>query len=763
MKTRNTPLTNKKAQAALALAVSLWMASGGVASANRYFNGVTLEGPIYGEVTYEGDLKGNSVIIKNSTITGGKDVCGAMTMYGNAMNNTVNLQNSSIIADVYGGYSKNTGDAIGNSITADDTTIWGNVFGGCARSLGEGDAKNNTVTLNGSEVSHSVYGGCVKRSGGYATGNTVNAANTTVSINVYGGYVEGPGNASRNTITLENTMVGFNVVGGNTGGAGTSSENTVRLTNTTVYGSVCGGYADRGASIVNSSATDNTVLLINSTSAYSVYGGYIDKGKGDVTGNTVTLKDSKTGQDVYGGRTNNGNATGNTVRLFNGAVFGSVYGGYRDTGTGDAVTGNTLNLFGANKVHQNVENFETINIRHAKWGTPSLTATAITNTGGGQPTINTENILFTGASNIKANPTTTLIQGPMAGYTGTITGKRFRIGTTLEGNGKVSVNGNDLIFEVGTKPDGTPDVEVQEETHNVLMGADAGMATLSAGNDFIGTATEGLGLASNVGADGVSCYANFGGGAMRQETGSHIDVKTWNAILALGRENKKERGTMKYGAFFEYGNGNYTTHNGDLRGDGSTRYTGGGLLAKWTAKSGTYIEGSLRAGSVHGETRSVMLDENDEPYNCDVDAPYWGAHIGVGKEITLAGGNTLDVYGKYFMNRRNSTSFDFGGQYELDALTSQVIRIGARYTIKRAGWDFYGGLAYEHEFDGKATGTADGFAIRGTDPTGGSVRMELGATMQPDAKSPWKLDLNLSGFAGKKRGMTGGVSVAFMF
>jgi hypothetical protein len=35
--------------------------------------------------------------------------------------------------------------------------------------------------------------------------------------------------------------------------------------------------------------------------------------------------------------------------------------------------------------------------------------------------------------------------------------------------------------------------------------------------------------------------------------------------------------------------------------------------------------------------------------------------------------------------------------------------------------------------------------------------------MEPDAKNPWKLDLNLSGFAGKKRGMTGGVSVAFMF
>ena len=54
------------------------------------------------------------------------------------------------------------------------------------------------------------------------------------------------------------------------------------------------------------------------------------------------------------------------------------------------------------------------------------------------------------------------------------------------------------------------------------------------------------------------------------------------------------------------------------------------------------------------------------------------------------------------------------------------------------------------------------FAIRGADIGGGSARPELGATMTP-AKSPWTLDLNLTGFAGKKRGLTGGISVGFMF
>lgn len=57
------------------------------------------------------------------------------------------------------------------------------------------------------------------------------------------------------------------------------------------------------------------------------------------------------------------------------------------------------------------------------------------------------------------------------------------------------------------------------QTHHTVMGAEAGMAALSAGNDFIGAATEGLGLATNTGADGVSSFAQMGGGRTRQETG----------------------------------------------------------------------------------------------------------------------------------------------------------------------------------------------------------------------------------------------------
>ena len=68
-----------------------------------------------------------------------------------------------------------------------------------------------------------------------------------------------------------------------------------------------------------------------------------------------------------------------------------------------------------------------------------------------------------------------------------------------------------------------------------------------------------------------------------------------------------------------------------------------------------------------------------------------------------------------------------------------------------------------NEFCGRAAGLADGVAIRGADIGGTSVRGEIGATFRPGEKSNVTLDLNLSGFAGKKRGLFGSVAVAWHF
>ena len=369
--------------------------------------------------------------------------------------------------------------------------------------------------------------------------------------------------------------------------------------------------------------------------------------------------------------------------------------------------------------------------------------------------VDTSTINFTGITSIDGQKTMTLVAN-FDGTPGSITGDTYHIGTGISGRGRASVAGSDLIFTAESSG-------VDPKTHALLMGLGAAMQSLEVGNAFIGDAAEGLALASNIGADGIATFAKMGGGSLRQETGSHIDVRTWNAIIALGRNNEKETGTTEYGAFFEYGTGNYTAHDGADRGDGSMSYTGGGLLAKWRAKSGLYVEGSARAGHVRGDSRNVLRDGMHVPYTCDINSPYMGAHIGFGRELAMEKGDVLDVYGKYFYNRRESTSFDAGGHYDLDDLSSQILRVGARYTMKREKWNFYGGLAYDHEFDGKATGKVNGLDIRGVDMSGGSLRLELGAAMQPSENAPWSLDLNLTGFAGKKQGLMGGLSVAYLF
>lgn len=387
--------------------------------------------------------------------------------------------------------------------------------------------------------------------------------------------------------------------------------------------------------------------------------------------------------------------------------------------------------------------------------------------------VDTTKINFTNIKSLTANKKMTLVKD-FGDTVGNITGTEYTVGTVLKGKGKASLAGSDLIFttETGTGgsngSNGDSGLTAQEQTHNAVMGMSAGVAALSAGNTSIGEAVEGLGNAANQGADGVAVYAGMGGGSSRQETGSHVDSRTWNAILALGTKREQAKGTLEWGGFFEYGRSNYTLHSDAGRGDGHTHYTGGGVLAKWTNHHKTYIEASFRAGRMKDNAADIFEDAARNRYGYNVRAGYHGAHIGVGQVFDLGSGRSLDVYGKFFYNKRNGVSFAAGGQYDLDAVASKILRIGTRYSAGVGrNWNWYGGLAYEYELDGEATGkvTIGGVSapIRAASTSGGSALAELGLHLEPTATSPWKADIGLRGSCGKHRGVGGTVSVAYMF
>ena len=374
--------------------------------------------------------------------------------------------------------------------------------------------------------------------------------------------------------------------------------------------------------------------------------------------------------------------------------------------------------------------------------------------------VDTTKINFQNVKELDANKKMTLVSD-FGDSVGTITGTKYTVGAGLEGEGAASLSGSDLVFTTKT---GARDLAAQEQTHNTLMVMEAGMAVLAAGNEYVGQTMAELGNPQNVGLDGTVTAASLGGSKSRYKTGSHVDSNNWNVAVAVGSKRELKKGSLEWGVFGEYGKSNYTLHSDAGRGDGDSHYAGGGLMAKWTNKHDVYTEASVRLGRLNDTASNLLRDATGNGYGYDVHANYFGAHVGIGKIIHYKGGKSLDVYGKYFYTKRDGVDFTSGGNnYSLDSVASSILRVGARYGTTDKKWNWYGGLAYEYEFDGKSEGTVDGIAIRAASVKGGSVRGEIGLRMSATKTNPWQTDISIYGYGGKHRGFGGSVNVAYMF
>jgi hypothetical protein len=374
--------------------------------------------------------------------------------------------------------------------------------------------------------------------------------------------------------------------------------------------------------------------------------------------------------------------------------------------------------------------------------------------------VDTAKIHFQNVKELDANRKMTLVSD-FGDSVGTITGTKYTVGAGLEGEGAASLSGSDLIFTTKT---GARDLAALAQTHNTLMVMEAGMAVLAAGNEYVGQAMAGLADPQNAGLDGTVIAASMGGSRSRYKTGSHVNSNNWNVAAAVGSKRDLKNGSLEWGVFGEYGKSNYTLHGNAGRGDGDSHYAGGGLMAKWTNKHDVYTEASVRLGRLKDTASSLLWDAAGNGYGYDVHANYFGAHVGIGKIIRYKGGKSLDVYGKYFYTKRDGVDFASGGNnYSLDSVASSILRVGARYGTTDKKWNWYGGLAYEYEFDGKSEGTVDGVAIRSASIKGSSVRGEVGMRMSATKTNPWQTDISIYGYGGRHRGFGGSVNVAYMF
>lgn len=583
--------------------------------------------------------------------------------------------------------------------------------------------------------------------------------------------------SNNNRVTVDDTFSatspdfvfgGYNTSGGSTG-------NTVTLNSgATVNYSVFGGFATNGGS-----ATGNTVILNSGATAMAVYGGWAEDA-GSASGNTVILKPGATALDVYGGFLSSSagaTADNNTVIFHSGAIVnGNVYGGSR-FGSLPIGVGNTLELRGAGQnIGGDLGGFQNLNF----YLPSTLAANDTMLSVGGTATITgaTVNVGIEGGSSpLKAGDTVTLIDA--ATLTGTpanttANGQGMQ-GVTLKYTFDILTDNNKLLATVSsTGP------TVNPQTKALSEGFLGGMGLVTQGADVAaGQGMDAAVSAAKSGAAGGYGLAGFGalsGGSVRYNTGSHVDMHSLSLLAGLAWGVDMAPGRLTLGAFFEYGNGSYNTYNSfsnaaSVDGNGNTHYLGGGILGRYdfinTGPGRFYAEASGRAGNVYNNYESSDLrDAKGREASYDSTSAYYGLHLGTGYIWNITDKASLDLYGKYFWTRQagDSITLSTGDPIDFDDVYSSRLRFGSRFAYAVNEYvSPYVGAAWEHEFDGKARASTNGYDIKAPSLRGDTGIGELGLTFTPSQTLPLSFDLGVQGYAGKREGVTGSLQAKWEF
>ena len=352
------------------------------------------------------------------------------------------------------------------------------------------------------------------------------------------------------------------------------------------------------------------------------------------------------------------------------------------------------------------------------------------------------------------------------------TEEKYELSIKKEGNKSIVTTVDDVI-ENETDPDARKSpVETRATVVTMINAAGDLLAGQGMANAADAAAAERSGDSAEAASrsGGFAPFAAVGLGNLRAESGSHVDTKSIGLNLGFAREIENKSGKLLIGPVLEYGHGNYDSYQDNgMKADGKASYWGIGVFAKQTNKSGFYYEGSLRAGRTKSDYGSDSIVTNSH-ISYDSSATYWAAHLGAGMLKDIGHNNTLDYYGKYFYSHtgsdsttiyRNGEDFD---RVDFDGVNSNRIRVGARIThALNERNKIYGGLAYQYEFSGEARATYREGAAPSPGVKGSSGMIELGWQVKPGKKSPMIIDLGVTGWVGKQRGITANVQANWTF
>ncbi len=465
----------------------------------------------------------------------------------------------------------------------------------------------------------------------------------------------------------------------------------------------------KGSSTPDDTTDDATTLTIDNnfkTNAATVAGVYAADSQ-SANGGVVDISGTTDWQGtIYAGYSEGGSASGNTINVLSATnAQNMTLKGYNSDSNADGNaasnhSGNTLNITGDGSTFESIENFDTINFNGVALNGANVLTLQRADLNGTK--LNVESLAR--GETFKAGDTVTLISGNIEG-TPTLTHDKVTAGLSQDLSVEEITNNSSVKLAV-------KDVSLNDQIDLVAENRAVAAAFVNQGTDLIADSLDTISRDSNY---GVKTFAAVHGNRSKYDVNSDIKINGWSTIVGVGNADKFDNGSeFSWGVFYENGSGNYRTfnefNNEFFRGDGSLVYNGGGIAARYTNKNGVYTEGSLRAGMLKSDMDNALRDGAGNYYGYESESAYYGAHIGIGKIISLSDSSDLDVYGKFFHTYTEGDSFKVAGdEFEFDSINSDRLRIGARITSNKENkFSTYYGLAYEYEFNGDADMTAQG-------------------------------------------------------
>ena len=730
----------------------------------------------------------------HADVFGGKSALGTM---GETLNNKLTLKTGASVTNAAAGDTQTAnGTATGNTVKAEAGTatnaVGGKTLAGKASGNTAEAAGGNVTNLKGAESTS----GLVQENHAKITAGTVGTAVGAESAN---------GAAAGNDVTITGGMV-TNAMGAHTL-AGDAAENHAVISAGTVTGSLKGAQSAgkavkntvevkggnlTGASVMgaeaNGDADSNSVTISAATTANAIVGAVSTAGNAEH--NTVNITADVTG-NIMGAQAS-GAASQNVINIENATVTGNVTGG-----SGAVTADNVINLKGAT-VNGDVvggtagDTGNTLAVRYSA-AHPTSHINDFSNIKrlhfylGGEVDSNTPTLLQLGAStkditNLdvgvgvsgRANHLTV---GDTISLMKVAPGGTLTMGTPTQDNKTTGMQGVSLLYEFSLTNRSTDELVAKVLKVAVNEKNKSFAETRAAATDFINRGADllaGAGISSarkEAAGDkmdgkmhGYHIWAAMSQGTMRAETGSYADTKGYNLSLGWAKEQNVKAGKLLFTPFVEYGKGSYDSYLDDgTHGSGKISYLGGGVMGRIEKANGIWAEAALHAGRAQSDYAGSIFAGTTSRY--DGSSGYYAAHFGIGKMRKIGTSDGLNTYLRYFYSKQDgmSAQLNTGEDYDFGAVASHRLRLGFTYSHREnAGKELYAGLAYEYEFDGTATASYQGFNAPSPSLTGGSVMVELGYRFAPKG-SRVSYDLHMTGWQGKRRGMTGGAQVNWAF